>query len=318
MTIRSIYNRIIQQFGYSYRYGAMRKMYVPNLAANTYCGKPLLKWQAANNLIAEKIKEGKPLLVARIGGGELATLYSYYTRKNRSVIWDSGTVNNLKYNAGFFSADLASIARFCEEMFVHLGRVDIMGVWHNEGEEQICAAYCPNASFINLESIEPYYFTENPWSQHLAGKKVLVVHPFQDSIVYQYKNNRKNLFPNNQVLPDFELKTIKAVQSITGIKPEFDTWFDAYNHMCDQINDTDFDIAIIGAGAYGLPLGSFVKKIGKQAIHMGGATQIMFGVYGNRWQDIKEISKFFNDSWKRPYPHETPKQAATIEGACYW
>ncbi|MDR3681142.1 MAG: hypothetical protein P4L41_14340 [Flavipsychrobacter sp.] len=316
--MNTVLQKIFYKLGYTYRYNALRKIYVPDTTKDTYCGKPLIKGQAANDLIAEKVKEGKPLMVARIGAGELATLYSYFTNKKNPMIWDAGVVNNLQYNAGFFSADPANLERFCKEMFEHLRQVDIMGVWHNEGEEEICAAYCPNASFINLESIEPYYYPDNPWSQYLAGKKVLVVHPFQDSITYQYNNNRRKLFPNELVLPEFELKTIKAVQSITGIKPEFATWFDAYQHMCGQINNTNFDVAIIGAGAYGLPLAGFVKSIGKQAIHMGGATQIMFGVYGNRWLDVKEISKFFNDKWKKPYPHETPKQAATIEGACYW
>jgi hypothetical protein len=316
--MNTVLQKIFYKLGYTYRYNALRKIYVPDTTKDTYCGKPLIKSQAANDLIAEKVKEGKPLMVARIGAGELATLYSYFTNKKNPMVWDPGVVNNLQYNAGFFSADTANLERYCKEMFEHLKQVDIMGVWHNEGEEEICAAYCPNASFINLESIEPYYYPDNPWSQHLAGKKVLVVHPFQDSITYQYSNNRKKLFPNQLVLPEFELKTIKAVQSITGIKPEFATWFDAYQHMCSQINNIDFDVAIIGAGAYGLPLAGFVKSIGKQAIHMGGATQIMFGVYGNRWLDVKEISKFFNDNWKKPYPHETPEQAATIEGACYW
>lgn len=314
----SVLQKIMYKLGYTYRYNAWRKVYVADTNKNNYCGKPLIKWQAGNQLIAEKIKEGKPLLVARLGSGELATVYSYFTNKKKPMQWDPGIVNNLQYNAGFFSATPELLERYCKEMFEHIKHVDIMGVWHNEGEEEICKAYCPDASFINLEAIEPYYFPEDPWSQYLKGKKVLVIHPFEDSILHQYNYERKNLFPNELVLPEFELKTIKAIQSITGIKPEYETWFDAYRHMCGQINNADFDVAIIGAGAYGLPLGGFVKSIGKQAIHMGGATQIMFGVYGNRWLDVKEISKFFNAHWKKPYPHETPKKAATIEGACYW
>jgi hypothetical protein len=50
---------------------------------------------------------------------------------------------------------------------------------------------------------------------------------------------------------------------------------------------------------------------------MGGATQLLFGVLGNRWQD-RDVSKFFNEHWKRPYPQETPEKANTIENACYW
>ncbi len=43
------------------------------------------------------------------------------------------------------------------------------------------------------------------------------------------------LFKDKRVLPQFELKTIKAVQSIANNKTSFKTWFDAYDNMCEQI-----------------------------------------------------------------------------------
>ena len=60
-----------------------------------------------------------------------------------------------------------------------------------------------------------------------------------------------------------------------------------------EISEIDFEIAIIGAGAYGLPLGAFIKKIGRQAIHLGGATQILFGVRRARW----EVDPFFRGAF---------------------
>ena len=50
--------------------------------------------------------------------------------------------------------------------------------------------------------------------------------------------------------------------------------------MKNQIVKTDFDIAIIGAGAYGFSLAAFIKKIGKKAVHLGGPTQVLFGIKG--------------------------------------
>ena len=122
------------------------------------------------------------------------------------------------------------------------------------------------------------------------------------------------------VLPDFELKTIKAVQSIAGSKVEFATWFDAYRHMCDKIAREDFDICLIGAGAYGLPLASFAKSMGKQAIHLGGVTQILFGIKGRRWEREYEDStaKLFNEHWVRPLASETPAHKDRVDRGCYW
>ena len=84
------------------------------------------------------------------------------------------------------------------------------------------------------------------------------------------------------------------------------------------IVEIDFDIAIIGCGAYGFPLAAHVKRKGKQAIHMGGATQILFGIKGNRWEEHDIISKLFNEHWIRPNKNETPKNSGNIEDACYW
>ena len=120
---------------------------------------------------------------------------------------------------------------------------------------------------------------------HCREKKVLVIHPFEKSIQEQYKK-RVMIFPNSQILPEFELKTLKAVQTLCGEQDErFETWFDALDYMYEQALNIDFDVAIIGCGAYGMPLASKLKNAGKQAIHLGGATQLLFGIKGYRWEE---------------------------------
>ena len=133
----------------------------------------------------------------------------------------------------------------------------------------------------------------------------------------QYKK-RELLFANKDVLPAFELITLKAVQTIAGEQADFETWFDALAYMEHKIDQIDFDVAIIGCGAYGFPLAAYCKKIGKKAIHLGGATQILFGIKGKRWDDLPEVNKFYNEHWVRPLPEETPQQNKKVEGGCYW
>ena len=65
-------------------------------------------------------------------------------------------------------------------------------------------------------------------------------------------------------------------------------------------------------------LAAHAKQSGKLAIHMGGATQILFGIKGRRWDDHDVISRLYNDSWVRPQPREVPARAMTVEGGCYW
>ena len=140
----------------------------------------------------------------------------------------------------------------------------------------------------------------------------------QESIKKQYAQ-RAVLFENPEILPEFaSLTCIRAVQSIANQKTGFSTWFEALDYMKAEIKRTDFDIAIIGAGAYGLPLACYVKGLGKIAIQMSGATQILFGIKGKRWEQIPEVSSLFNSHWIRPAESETPIKSRNVEGGCYW
>jgi hypothetical protein len=276
--------------------------------------------QEGNDRIAELIAGNGPLLVARLGSVELSCLRFYLeNRKDGKRAYSGKIKGTMAYQAGFFPADDASLDAFAELYLEHLPSVDAMGVWFNPYEDVICSTYCRNAELIDFDSLEPFRFAR-PWSSRLADRKVLVVHPFAESIARQYAEKRHLLFPSPDVLPDFRLITLKAVQSIAGLPVAFATWFDAYRHMCDELAKVDFDICIIGAGAYGLPLASFAKQMGKQAIHLGGVTQILFGIKGRRWEReyADSTAKLFNEHWVRPVPSETPANKAKIERGCYW
>lgn len=110
------------------------------------------------------------------------------------------------------------------------------------------------------------------------------------------------------------------MQSIAGTKVDYATWFDAYRFMCDEMSRIEFDICLIGAGAYGLPLASFAKSLGRQAIHLGGVTQVLFGIKGKRWEVLYADSTalFFNEHWVRPMESETPANVSRVEKGCYW
>jgi hypothetical protein len=276
--------------------------------------------QEGNDRIAEMISWEKPLLVARLGSVELSCLRFYLEKRSNKKRGYSGKIKSTMSNpAGYFPVNDASLDAFAELYLEHLPHVDAMGVWFNPYEDVICNTYCGNAELVDFDSLEPFRFTD-PWSSRLAGRKVLVVHPFVESITKQYAEKRRLLFSSPEVLPDFELKTLKTVQSIAGSPVNFATWFDAYRHMCDEIAKVDFDVCIIGAGAYGLPLASFAKQLGKQAIHLGGVTQILFGIKGKRWEReyADSTAKLFNEHWVRPLPTETPANKDRIENGCYW
>lgn len=104
--------------------------------------------------------------------------------------------------------------------------------------------------------------------------------------------------------------------------PNFFTWFDALEWMENEIAHRDFDIALIGCGAYGFPLAAFIKRLGKKAIHLGGVLQLLFGIRGARWESSDyfggKYKILFNEYWIRPGGTLRPANASSVENACYW
>jgi hypothetical protein len=303
-------------FGYEYKYGKIVRHY-ERAPRTHYFGKEIISLEKGNTLLSEKLSSAKPFFAARLGSAEVAVLYNYLLHDSEKIIWDKNLCNDVHLVAGVFPNSPAMMKRFCEIYFESIPLVDVMGVWYNEGEEEVCQKYCPKADLMPLESLEPYYFAA-PWSKFLAGKKVLVVHPFEKSILHQYHRCREKLFENKDILPEFELKTIKAVQSYAQMETPFKDWEAALEHMKNEIAKQDYDICLIGAGAYGLPLGAFVKQNGKTALHLGGASQILFGIIGQRWFDVPAIAALFNEHWKRPEPEETPRKKEIVDKSSYW
>jgi hypothetical protein len=117
-------------------------------------------------------------------------------------------------NAGITPADDYTLSYFNRKYINALGDVDILGHMPSHQEKYLISRYAPQSEFSELRLLEPFYF-ENPWSEALKGKKVLVIHPFEDTILNQFIN-RDKLFDNKKILPKFDLITIKAEQTNGG------------------------------------------------------------------------------------------------------
>lgn len=295
-----------------------------------YGTHPVIRQQEANKAIRSAIEGTDPVMIARLGAVEASCIGIYrsmHSKGNRELNyirgkaeafwWEENSISLMANNAGFFPAKPAMLEKFALLMIEDMKQVDILGSWL--WQEKLFRNELCNATRIGLQDLEPYNHDE-PWSLSLEGKKVLVVHPFTKSIAEQYKR-RDLVFQNTRILPDFDLITLKAVQSIANTRTEFKTWFEALDHMKDQISSIDFDVAIIGCGAYGFPLAAHVKRLGKKGIHLGGATQTLFGIKGKRWETKKvhgRVADMMNEHWIRPQLSETPQGIKSIEDGCYW
>lgn len=240
--------------------------------------------------------------------------------------WTRETIFKMTNNAGFFPSTPGNLGRFSKLLLEDTKDLDVLASWIND--EKTLEQDLQKVKKIFLPYLEPYWSKE-PWTKALKGKNVLVVHPFSSLIEQQYKEKRKYLFKNEKVLPEFNLITFKAIQSMGGDGNGFNSWFEALQWMKSEISKIEFDICIIGCGAYGFHLAAHVKRLGKKAIHMGGATQLLFGIRGKRWDDVNYgvnewglPSGFYvdlvNEYWVRPGEAERPKNADSVENACYW
>ena len=288
-----------------------KKEYLPNTS---------LSIDVYNKWLFDRLIDGKPLMVARFGSQEArATAWSLGVDRGYDRVIPRYVQKRMTMGPGLFPSNDESVRRFGDIMVESAGSLDSLAYWDSFMQEYLLEEICPYGVITTyLENLEPYRYQAAPWSRALEGKTVLVVHPFASTIEKQYAR-RGELFANPDVLPDFELKTIIPPQTIAGtVDGRFENWFEALDFLKNTIATEAFDVCIIGCGAYGFPLAAFVKAIGKQAIHLGGATQMLFGIKGKRW-DLKEISKeLYNQSWTRPSENEKPAGAFKVEGGCYW
>ncbi len=274
----------------------------------------------ANRYLAEHIRSGEPFMAGRFGSGEMrAFRRTLEVRFGLRKDIPEETLDSLCINAGFFPRDREKIMRFGELMEGSCRQVDLIATWQGlVMEDYVYDTYLPDAVQCFLSGLEPF-FVDEPWTEALKGRRVLVIHPFEDTIRSQYLNHRSQLFADPRILPEFELLTLKAVQTIGGQPDErFADWFAALDYMTDKALEQKFDVAIIGCGAYGFPLAARIKAAGRQAVHMGGASQLLFGIRGNRWEQREDYQKLMNDVWCRPGDAERPSAADQIEGSCYW
>lgn len=290
---------------------------------------PMMEMGTVQQRIYEMLLADSPCMIARFGSVELQAVVDYLfppTLKNAfrfvkgqipSWGYAPSTRLTMHINAGFFPATPKMLDRFGQLMLECMPWVDILGSWRQE--EAVVMPYLPNVVRAPLYALEPYYF-DNPWTSALEGKKVLVVHPFEDTILKQHQPGRyEHLFSDKRLTPEYELQTLKAVQSIAGNKPEgFDDWFQALDWMKAEIDKRDFDSAIIGCGAYGFPLAAYVKQIGKKAVHLGGAVQNLFGIRSRGMENTKWYKETVNEYWVRPSDEETPKGFNKVENGLYW
>ena len=279
----------------------------------------MLNQTQSNDYIRDLVlSDDKVLSAGKIGNSERIGLIQCSQRA-----LDNYGIENLHFNAGVYPPNLNCLYSFCLEYVNSISKINVFAQWIADGsggfvEAPIIDQYAPKSQRIHSRALEPFY-DEDPWSSALKDKRVLVISPFETSIKKQYEK-REDLWENKNILPEFELLTLRTPMSAGISDPEFDTWFDGLEYFKEQIKDKAPDFVIVGAGAWSLPLVAYCSDLGIDALHMGGGTQILFGIKGRRWDGHDVISTFYNEHWVRPSDDEIPERMENmrIDTGHYW
>ena len=284
----------------------------------------ILDVEQSHRQIHELIMQQVPTAIGKVGSVELLGLKHWQRHANdaKALVTADGkrVCYKLYKNAGVFPESPTSYAEFCQTFIESLAQMDQLAPWFLKRERAALKQYAPQAQLI---SIKPLFLnpigSTNPehWTQSLRHKTILAVSPFTATIEEQFKR-KEQIWPGEYpLLPPCTLKTLRVPLAASVAPSPYPDWQTGLKALQSQMDKIDFDVALIGAGAWSLPLATHAKSLGKIGIHLGGATQLLFGIKGNRWEKGGEPA-YYNDAWVRPSASETPSGVSKIESACYW
>ena len=203
-----------------------------------YRGVDILPAGAGNDLARELLESGQPFLFGRCGATEMRTVADYLQNGGKNI--PDRPREDIRNLSGVFPTDDAMLEKFCRIYVKCAQNAELLALW-NVGAEREVIRGCDATRFTELRALEPYYHAK-PWSAALAGKRVLVVHPFRKTILAQYAR-RAQLFPGKNVLPEFaSLTVVQAVQGLGGQATGYASWFDAQAAMERMKIDEDMPI----------------------------------------------------------------------------
>jgi hypothetical protein len=289
----------------------------PFFKKKKYLDHPILKDGAANDYLRELLLRKEPCFVTRIGGTECEVMrQTELIRHHMKRHYTPEIIKNAQTLSGIYPNTPEYLGAFTDLYLDGLKEATAFGVWFRPMEDYFIGQYSHYESILDFYALYPGV---NSWTTALKGQKVLIVSPFSKTVQSQYQK-RALIFPKNpELLPEFTLLTYQSVVSFAGQKASFPTWGDALNFMFEEIKKMDFDVCLLGCGAYGLPLGAMIyRQLGKKVIHVGGSLQLLFGIDGALYHDYDRTKHLMNENWVYPSDEETPVGANQVEGSMYW
>jgi len=230
--------------------------------------------------------------------------------------------------AGVFPADKAFLDAFTAWHAGHVAQLDCLGLFGAAQESRIVAHYGLPAHLIGYETLRPDRSSPGRagpcYLPFFAGRRLLIVSSFADLLARRatpavfeavWANIGKRWFAPASVAA-LEFPYCYPGSDRGG----FATCIDLFDDIARRMAAIEFDVALIGAGALGIPIAAQAKKLGRVGLSLGGELQVLFGVSGRRWrEDPLWKSRYFNDAWiDLPERYHPPDKGRIADGGAYW
>lgn len=280
-------------------------------ASLAYGSQMISSARQGNLRVKQVVQANRPAALGKIGSLEAEAVECFLAGADYPEILRK----QMFVNVGLHPADRTHLDAFCEAYLRAADQLDLLAAWGNPGESAIIRRVGPRP-LVRLQSFESWLYDE-PWSAALAGRRVVLVTPFARSAETQFAR-RSDIWLDPTVLPEFELRVVKMPLSPGLVPPTHKNWQERYDALVGQIEQAPYDVLLVGAGGISLLLAAHAKARGHIGFHLGGHTQILFGITGKRWDKDHALAKRQGPAWVRPAGDEAPPTVTQVEQGCYW
>ena len=266
------------------------------------------------NLVQTEIKKEK-FFIGRLSGNETRLCGLFINNKNITT----DLYQNMLFGAGIQFKTVDDLTQYVKMYNTSVKNTTLIGIWDG-GMYKQAKEYYDYLNNIKLNKIcahglEPYYFMDEPTYKCIPHKKILIITSHKETTLSQLPNLDK--IYNKPIFDNAEFYIYKPAQQNAG-SHDTNSWQFHYNNMKQELADIkktfNFDIALVSAGGFGMPLCNYIyTELNTSTIYVGGALQLFFGIMGKRWANNN-----MNSFWVKTLMVDKPLNTHLCEGSCYW
>ena len=267
------------------------------------------------NLVQTEMQK-KKFFIGRLSGNE--TRLCGLIINNKKITND--LYKNMLYGAGILFKNKDDLNQYVNIYNTSVKNTTLLGVWdggmYNQAKEYYDFLNKIPTNKICAHGLEPYYFMNEPTYKCIPHKKILIITSHKETTLGQLSKLDK--IHNKPIFENAEFYIYKPAQQNAG-SHDSNSWLFHYNNMKRELADIkktfDFDIALVSAGGFGMPLCNYIyTELNTSTIYVGGALQIFFGIIGARW--LNNVHR--NEYWVKTLTIDRPLNTMLCEGGCYW